>query len=77
VRLSPPRPSPFAARGAIPRFRLPEVSDQQYDALRAEQLASNRRDIERLRQWWLSEMSGGTAPLRENLDTLLRITGER
>jgi len=48
-------------------LRLPSMTDEQYDALRAAQVQSKLRDVKLIRQWWLTEMVQGDAPLRENL----------
>lgn len=50
------------------------MSDAQYDARRAAQVAAHRRDIELVRQWWLGEMIGGRAPLRESLTLFFEST---
>lgn len=48
-------------------LRLPGMTSQEYQTKRDTQSASNQRDIERLRGWWLREMIAGPAALRENL----------
>ena len=63
----PAAPEPVRNVWTNTALRLPGISDQQYDVLRAAQVTSNHREIELVRQWWLGEMISGTAPLRENL----------
>lgn len=55
-------------------LRLPGMTTKEYQAKREAQSASNQRDIELLRHWWLREMTGGPAPLRENLMLFLQGT---
>lgn len=43
------------------------MSDDRYDALRATQAAAARQDIDAVRQWWLAELIGGDAPMREQM----------
>jgi uncharacterized protein (DUF1800 family) len=43
------------------------MTDGEADVARKAQVTSAHDNIERLRQWWLSDMIGGAAPLRENL----------
>lgn len=48
-------------------LRMPGTTDAEYDAARAAQVTAHRRDIELVRQWWVSEMIAGDAPLRETM----------
>jgi uncharacterized protein (DUF1800 family) len=61
--------APDVVRGAWRNsaLRVAGMTAAQYDSARAAQTIAAQQDIERLRQWWLGEMAGGAAPLRENL----------
>jgi uncharacterized protein (DUF1800 family) len=48
-------------------LRLSGMTDEQYDGLRATQVQSKQQGLELIRHWWLAEMIGNNAPLRENL----------
>ena len=48
-------------------LRYPETSAGELAAKNADVSRANLRDAEVLRQWWLTEMIDGAAPLRENL----------
>jgi uncharacterized protein (DUF1800 family) len=65
-----PMPSvPDAVRQAWTNtaLRTGKMSDEQYDTLRAAYVRSKQLDIDSIRRWWLAEMIGGSAPLRENM----------
>ena len=74
-KAAPPDP-PDCAKGVWTNtsFRTTRMSSAEYQTLRAAQVESNQRDITQLRQWWLRELIGGPAPLRENLVVFLHGT---
>jgi uncharacterized protein (DUF1800 family) len=55
-------------------LRVPGMTSAEYQAKRKAQQVSNQGELEQLRHWWLREMIGGQAPLRENLVLFLHGT---
>jgi len=63
----PPIPAVVATPWVNIALRYPETSAGELAAKNADVSRANLRDSEILRQWWLTEMIDGPAPLRENL----------
>ncbi|MEQ1945985.1 MAG: DUF1800 family protein [Bryobacteraceae bacterium] len=67
-KAAPPKtPAPAQGTWTNKALRFTDTSSAEIVAKRAEVTASNARDAETIRQWWLQEMISGPSPLRENL----------
>ena len=63
----PAAPPDLRAPWTNTALRLKDTPAAAYDAARAAQLRAHQQGTERLRQWWLGEMIGTAAPLRETM----------
>jgi uncharacterized protein (DUF1800 family) len=70
----PPLPDCVATPWSNTALKFPDTTSAQYDALRADQVRTQRRDNELIRQWWISQLTTSAAPLRENLTLFFQTT---